>query len=565
MVKDDAAGVIGDGCPVSVVVRASDDGPQLELVVPESAVGTPEADVAREMMRLEMGLPWWECEPGLSVRDPDASVVRAAAGVAAAGFTSPAARLLASTAPGPTLVDRLDRTSLADADDAAVVELVAAWERIASWAVSQQARAITELGARRRAANSSAGARSAVFEVEARLGITQYAAESKTSLALGLEDYPVVADALNSGHIDARKAEVLLHAEPGLPARVRRTVLDELVPEADTLTVPQLRERIRAAALAADAATASRRHAEAVARRHVSIEPAGDTMAWVSAFVRADHAMAARTALDALAVAAKTPGDTRTLDQRRADSFTDVFTSILDNGVDFSGRALPVLQRRRPHLQVTVAGGTLLGLDDQPGVLGGYGPIPAELARRIAQDATWQALFTDAGTGEFVALGTKAYRPGADLTRTVLARDVTCVFMGCRIPAWRCEIDHQKSYDKALADSVVQTDQDKVDTKCHSHHDVKTAKLWDTTRDPTTGITWWRAPTGHRYARKPVRPPGPPPTGPPPARPPTGPGAGRPPAGPAPGRPRSTPATDKPPAAGGSTDPWGTPDGRPPF
>src|SRR5690606_20290321 len=104
------------------------------------------------------------------------------------------------------------------------------------------------------------------------------------------------------------------------------------------------------------------------------------------------------------------------------------------------------------------------------------------------------------------------YRPGADLTRTVIARDVTCTFIGCRIPAWRCEIDHLKSYDKALADRTVQTDIDKVDAKCHAHHDIKTAKLWDTTRDPTTGITWWTAPTGHRYERKPVRPPGPPPT-----------------------------------------------------
>ena len=154
--------------------------------------------------------------------------------------------------------------------------MIAAWERVGAWAVSQQARAVTELGVRRRAANSSAGARSAVFEVEARLGITQYAAEAKTALALGLEDYPVVADALNTGHLDARKAEVLLHEEPGLPVRVRRKIHDDLVPEADTLTVPQLREKIRRAALTADAATAKRRHVEAFGRRHVSIEPAGE-------------------------------------------------------------------------------------------------------------------------------------------------------------------------------------------------------------------------------------------------------------------------------------------------
>ncbi|MDD9205350.1 DUF222 domain-containing protein, partial [Georgenia sp. 10Sc9-8] len=151
------------------------------------------------------------------------------------------------------------------------------------------------------------------------------------------------------------------------------------------------------------------------------VDPAGDAMAWVSALVRADRAEVARTVLDALARTARTEGDDRTLDQRRADAFADLFTAVLDRGVDLDGSPLPMRHGQRPHIQVTVGAGTLLGLDDEPAILGGHGPIPAELAREIAQDGTWRGLFTDA-VGDFLALGSKKYVPGADLSRQVVAR-----------------------------------------------------------------------------------------------------------------------------------------------
>ena len=53
-------------------------------------------------------------------------------------------------------------------------------------------------------------------------------------------------------------------------------------------------------------------------------------MARLIAYLPAAEATAAFTAIDALAGNAAPDGDTRTVDQRRADAFTDVFTSILD-------------------------------------------------------------------------------------------------------------------------------------------------------------------------------------------------------------------------------------------
>nr|KEP17251.1 hypothetical protein DA06_02060 [Georgenia sp. SUBG003] len=125
----------------------------------------------------------------------------------------------------------------------------------------------------------------------------------------------------------------------------------------------------------------------------------------------------------------------------QADAFVDLFATVLDRGVDLAGHPLPT-RTARAGAQITVGAGTLLGLDHQAGHLAGYGPIPAELARELAQDATWRALLTDEH-GHFTDLSTTAYRPGADLTRTVKARDLTCTFPGCARPSVVCDLDHR--------------------------------------------------------------------------------------------------------------------------
>ena len=83
------------------------------------------------------------------------------------------------------------------------------------------------------------------------------------------------------------------------------------------------------------------------------------------------------------------------MDQKRADLLVDAVLS----GLPVDG--LPVLQGRRPSINVVVSADTLFGLDDQPAHLTGYGPITAESARRLAADrsGTWRRLLTDPDTG----------------------------------------------------------------------------------------------------------------------------------------------------------------------
>ncbi|MGI8878954.1 MAG: DUF222 domain-containing protein, partial [Jatrophihabitans sp.] len=133
-------------------------------------------------------------------------------------------------------------------------------------------------------------------------------------------------------------------------------------------------------------------------------------------------------------------GDPRTADQRRADALITMAETILGD---------PCLTRRhgaRPAVQLTVAASTLLGLDEQPGELAGYGPIPAQMARRISQDetGTWRRLITD-DHGRLVDYGSNVYRPPARLVAFIIARDQTCTFTSCTRPAVACDLDHRVS------------------------------------------------------------------------------------------------------------------------
>ena len=56
------------------------------------------------------------------------------------------------------------------------------------------------------------------------------------------------------------------------------------------------------------------------------------------------------------------------------------------------------------EVHVVVGLATLLGLNNDPAELEGYGPITAELAREIAGDATWRRLITDPQSGTLSGL-----------------------------------------------------------------------------------------------------------------------------------------------------------------
>jgi hypothetical protein len=155
---------------------------------------------------------------------------------------------------------------------------------------------------------------------------------------------------------------------------------------------------------------------------------------------------------------------------------------------------LPEAHGKRPAINVTVSIGTLLGCDQQPAQLDGYGPITATMARRLAADetGTWRRLVTD-DTGQLLFYGRRTYRPPANLTDHVIARDQTCTFPGCRRPARLCDLDHGEAWGTGG-----ETNSHNIAAVCTRHHNAKHDAGWHVTRQPD-GASTWTSPTGHRY------------------------------------------------------------------
>ena len=418
----------------------------------------------------------------------------------------PEAAALYGVLPGPSLAAALAGLDVANADPETLIEATAAWERMASWAVAEQARAIGELYRRRSAQRCGEYVGD---EVAACLATTRAAGEAKVGRALCLGSLPAVADALLRGEIDARKADLFADELVALGERDARAVADELLPDAPLLTVPQLRARIRRAELALNPAAAAIRHQRARSERRIELHPARDGMGWLNAYLPADDAAAVYITLTALADAAP-PGDARAVDARRADALVDTVTRYLDAGECPDGRPLPRRHGRRPHLNVTAAATTVLGLDDLPGDLSGYGPIPASMVREIASRSLWRPLLVDAESGVLISVGSGKYRPATALTQAVLTRDVTCTFPGCRVPAQRCDIDHIEPYDPERP-AVDQTIETNLQPLCRHHHRLKTHGGWTVFRERRTGASVWTSPTDRRYRREAQLPNAPPP------------------------------------------------------
>lgn len=480
------------------------------------------------------------CVPGPRVEDAFAAAIEREA--AAAAEAADARREALGGAPGPALAALLAQLAVPAESDAVLLEAIDAFDRLAAWAASRQAVAVNELRRRRQ---SQGRAAFVADEVAARLGTTRAAGQRIVGEAMGLEQVPQVWDALDRGAVDPRKAAMLCDEILALPPLLRFDVASEVVPLAECLTIPALRGRIRRRALAADPAAAGRAHERERRGRYVSLEPVRDGMAWLHAYLPAPDAVAVHATLTAMADAAP-PDDPRGVDERRADALVDVVTRWLDAGTCPDGTPLPRRQRRRPHLAVTVAASTLAGDDDAPAELAGYGPISADMARRIARDATWSTIGVDPRTGEARRAGEDrggpaaaarecrgaprgsappGYRPPAALVDDVLARDRTCTFPGCRVPAMRCDLDHIEPFDPTLP-AGDQTAGENLHALCRHHHNLKTHGGWRVERDGLTGRTLWTSPTGHAYVREPELAPRPPVAeAPAPGEPPAGAGA----------------------------------------
>jgi len=196
---------------------------------------------------------------------------------------------------------------------------------------------------------------------------------------------------------------------------------------------------------------------------------------------------------------ARRASDTRTFDQLRADLVSDLVLSASPTGheLDSAGTGTS-LARVTAHVQVTIPAETILDPDTGPTRTDRDALVSPDTALVAAASATgWDRLFVSPTTGQ--VLTTDRYRPTADQRRFLAARDETCRFPGCTMPASRCDIDHSTEYAAGGPTAI-----DNLAHLCESHHVMRHRSDWRI-RQLGNGILEWTSPTGHTYTDTPPR------------------------------------------------------------
>ncbi len=248
--------------------------------------------------------------------------------------------ILAGILPGPSLVGELSATDPREVDEYHLVEMIAGCGRVAAWMEWTMAALAARLS-RRVAMNPRGSLPTGEYvlnvtaqELAPRLGVSKLAArrlvENGRKFGLELENTGI---ALREGRIDYAKACAIARLLRDQPGDVAWAVQQEVLPDAPHQTVTQLERAVSRAIIAIDPVRATARHKAAREQRKVHHpRPLPDGMASMTAILPATDAAGLDLALEAAARAAKAAGDTRTIDQLRADAVALLGHGALEHG-----------------------------------------------------------------------------------------------------------------------------------------------------------------------------------------------------------------------------------------
>ncbi len=315
-----------------------------------------------------------------------------------------------------------------------------------------------------------------------------------------VRELPRVLGALAAGETTEWRATLIVretaHLSPAQRARVDEDMAGRLGGWGDARTAHEARRL----AHRLDPGGAAERAARAVSGRRVTIRPAPDAMSYVTALLPAAQGVACYAALHARAARAATdPADHRSRGQVMADEFLN---RVLGSAGGGGSQDLPPLPDVEIHLVMTDR--TLLDADQEPAQMVGYGPVPADLARRIAlaepRSRVWvRRLFTDPATGTLVATDARRRRFPHVTREFLLARDLLC-----RTPFCGAAIRHADHTVPVAGGGP--TRGENGSGRCESCNYVKESPGWSTEVGPDGTITI-TTPTGHRHRSRPPRPP----------------------------------------------------------
>ena len=389
--------------------------------------------------------------------------------------------------------------------------------------------------------------RSAVADVVASARLSEQSVQQRIEKAVELTtQYTQVVTALEVGEVVPQHAGVIADSGriigiPGTPdtseVSQRRREYERLVLEKARQVSPnQLRPYARRIAEKYALESIDDRHEREQRHRRVWIETAGDSMALLCAYLPVDRAQAIYTRLTRMAQAtaqseaaeareakeeaAKTGAELPVVKPRgvgeiRADLLADFL------GIDFTTEDGAKTVADAAAKAETTAAGNVQGIvqvivhehdldtgpdiardldtasapetssspEARPGAafqseLEGCGPIPADMARRIAGTATsWTEITVNPGMGDIRRVASRV--PSADQKRKLRIRDAHCRWPGCRMPGYRCDIDHTVAVIDGGPTSMAN-----LGYLCRNHHLVKHHGGWRVVQRPDATFEW---------------------------------------------------------------------------
>ncbi|MDF9750542.1 HNH endonuclease signature motif containing protein [Arthrobacter sp. ES3-54] len=325
-------------------------------------------------------------------------------------------------------------------DSAGMIDQLRVLEDVKSASAALQARIAVSFDASQRRDQRAAGipAEQRGAGVGAQLALARHESPAKGGRLLGLAkalvtEMPHTLAALESGQLNEWRATLLVRETACLTAADRAAVDADLAPDTGALAGAGDRRLVataRAAAYRLDPRTVTDRAAHAAGERHVSLRPAPDTMCYLTALLPVTAGVGIYTALGRHADTLRAAGDPRGRGQAMADTLVDRCTGTPGGitGVE---------------IQLVMTDRTLFQGDSEPARIPGYGTVPAGWARALitgtkAKDSTFgvflRRLYTHPGTGELVAMDSRARIFQAGLRRFIQARDDTCRTPYCDAP-----------------------------------------------------------------------------------------------------------------------------------
>lgn len=323
------------------------------------------------------------------------------------------------------------------ADESSLVERIAELEALKSAAAAGQARAAAALDAARRATEAASGVPAARRGrgVASEVALARRDSPARGGRHLGfakalVHEMPHTLAALECGALSEWRATLIVRESACLDVEDRRALDAEMCADPSSLSGmgdARVAAAAKAIAYRLDPHAIVERAAKAEEDRTVTIRPAPDTMSYVTALLPVAQGVSVYATLRR---EADTCGDGRTRGQVMADTLVERVT----------GRSATVPTPVAVNLALTDE--TLLGGDDAPADVAGYGPIPASVARSMVAEAaadrrsraTLRRLYTHPQSGALVSMESRARLFPQGLAAFIGLRDQHCRTPYCDAP-----------------------------------------------------------------------------------------------------------------------------------